>query len=179
MILTESNSVEGVEVTSGAVRNDANHISGPSRTGEGAYLALQSAVKGVNINEIAFTNAHGTATQYNDEMESVALARAGLQEVPVNSLKGYFGHTLGAAGILESIISVYALKDGIIPATYGFETPGVTYPIKIVKTPQPTTKRRFVKMLSGFGGCNAALLFTYNPDSEATSNRESPVRYQP
>ncbi|MDR1098275.1 MAG: beta-ketoacyl synthase [Tannerella sp.] len=147
-------------LTAGAVRNDANHISGPSRTGEGSFLALRQALRGIDPDEIAFVSAHGTATPYNDEMESVALTRAGLQEVPVNSLKGYFGHTLGAAGVLESIISTRALRDGTVLKTYGFETPGVTNPIRIVKETQTTARRRFVKMLSGFGGCNVAALYT-------------------
>lgn len=149
-----------VVMSSGAVRNDANHISGPSRTGEGSFLALQNVLKGIDPDEIAFVSAHGTATPYNDEMESVALTRVGLQNVPVNSLKGYFGHTLGAAGVLESVISTRALRDGTILKTYGFETPGVTNPIHIVKETQTTTKHRFVKMLSGFGGCNVAVLYT-------------------
>ena len=149
-----------IVLTAGAVRNDANHISGPSRTGEGSYLALRSVLEGVDLDEIAFVCAHGTATPYNDEMESISLTRAGLQDVPINSLKGYFGHTLGAAGILESIVSMHAIKDGVIPATYGFETLGVTNPLRMVKNVETTTKRRFVKMLSGFGGCNIATLFT-------------------
>ncbi|MDR2917264.1 MAG: beta-ketoacyl synthase [Tannerella sp.] len=149
-----------VEFTAGAVRNDANHISGPSRTGEGSYLALRAIMKGIDPDEIAFISAHGTATPYNDEMESIALTRAGLQHVPVSSLKGYFGHTLGAAGVLESVISTRALKDGIILKTHGFETPGVTNPLDIVTENRKTTKRRCIKMLSGFGGCNVATLFT-------------------
>ena len=149
-----------IVLTAGAVRNDANHISGPSRTGEGSFLALQQVLRGIDPDEIAFVSAHGTATPYNDEMESVALTRAGLQDVPVNSLKGYFGHTLGAAGVLESVISTRALRDHTILKTYGFETAGVTNPIYIVKETQATAKRRFVKMLSGFGGCNVAVLYT-------------------
>ncbi|MDR2679687.1 MAG: beta-ketoacyl synthase [Tannerella sp.] len=149
-----------VVLTAGAMRNDANHISGPSRTGEGAYLALRKTMENVDPDEIAFVCAHGTATSYNDEMESIALTRAGLQHVPVNSLKGYFGHTLGAAGVMESIISVRALKDETILKTYGFETPGVTNPLDITAENRVTAKRRCIKMLSGFGGCNVAALFT-------------------
>jgi 3-oxoacyl-[acyl-carrier-protein] synthase-1 len=149
-----------VELSAGAVRNDANHISAPSRTGEGAFLALRQTLQGIDPGEIAFVNAHGTATLYNDEMEAVALTRAGLQPTPVNSLKGYFGHTLGAAGVLESVLSARALRDGAILKTYGFETPGVTRPMHIVKEIQTTAKCRFIKMLSGFGGCNAAVLYT-------------------
>ena len=76
----------------GAIRNDANHISGPSRTGEGSYRALKAALGELSPDKVAFINAHGTATLYNDEMESFAIERAGLSHVPVNGLKGYYGH---------------------------------------------------------------------------------------
>ncbi len=142
----------------GAIRNDANHISGPSRTGEGSYRALKVALGDLNPDEIAFINAHGTATVYNDEMESVAIERAGLAQVPVNGLKGYFGHTMGAAGILETILSMCAIDDNNILATKGFDTIGVTHPLLLSNQNQPTDKRAFIKLLSGFGGCNAALL---------------------
>ena len=152
------------QLTDGAIRNDANHISGPSRTGEGCYRALRHILRDIPTerltDEIAFVNAHGTATPYNDEMEAIALTRAGLDRVPVNSLKGYFGHTLGAAGILETILAVRALRAGIALRTQGFETLGVTHPIRITDTTAPITAHRCVKMLSGFGGCNAALLLT-------------------
>jgi 3-oxoacyl-[acyl-carrier-protein] synthase-1 len=143
----------------GAIRNDANHISGPSRTGDGAYLALRQVCSGIDTEELAFITAHGTATPYNDEMEATAIMRASLQHVPVNTLKGYFGHTLGGAGVLESIISTHSLKDRTILKTYGFETLGVSHPVQIV-TQNKATKRNFcINMLSGFGGCNAALLY--------------------
>ena len=142
----------------GAIRNDANHISGPSRTGEGSYRALKFALGNVNSEQLAFINTHGTATLYNDEMESVAIERAGLAQVPVNGLKGYYGHTMGAAGILETILSMQAINDHNILATRGFETIGVTHPLVLSNQNQPTEKRMFIKLLSGFGGCNAALL---------------------
>lgn len=164
LIMTERRAEEvdagEVILTDGAIRNDANHISGPSRTGEGSYLALRYILEGIAPGEVAFVNAHGTATPYNDEMESIALTRAGLTDVPVNSLKGYFGHTLGAAGVLESVISIRALREGSVLKTHGFETLGVTHPLRVASETQTTTRRRCVKMLSGFGGCNAALLFT-------------------
>jgi len=143
----------------GAIRNDANHISGPSRTGEGSYRALKVALGDVHPDKIAFINAHGTATLYNDEMESIAIERAGLAQVPVNALKGYYGHTMGAAGILETILSMQAIDDHTILATKGYETMGVTHPLVLSNQNQPTEKRAFIKLLSGFGGCNAALLF--------------------
>jgi len=144
----------------GAIRNDANHISGPSRTGEGSYRALLAVLGDVNPEKLAFINTHGTATLYNDEMESVAIERAGLARVPVNGLKGYYGHTMGAAGILETILSMQAIDDNNILATRGFETLGVTHPLVLSNQNQPTDKRAFIKLLSGFGGCNAALLMT-------------------
>ena len=144
----------------GAIRNDANHISGPSRTGEGSYRALKVALGDTKPEQIAFINAHGTATLYNDEMESFAIERAGLSQVPVNGLKGYYGHTMGAAGILETILSMQAIDDNNILATKGYETMGVTHPLVLSNQNQPTEKRAFIKLLSGFGGCNAALLMS-------------------
>ena len=143
----------------GAIRNDANHISGPSRTGEGSYRALKVDLGELSPDKIAFINAHGTATLYNDEMESCAIERAGLSKVPVNGLKGYYGHTMGAAGILETLLSMQAIDDHNILATRGYETMGVTHPLVLSNQNQPTDKRAFIKLLSGFGGCNAALLF--------------------
>jgi len=93
-------------------------------------------------------------------MESIALTRAGLMDIPVFSLKGFFGHTLGAAGVLESVMAVRAMQDGTVLKTFGCETVGVSSPLDVVLENRATTKRRCVKMLSGFGGCNAALLFT-------------------
>jgi 3-oxoacyl-[acyl-carrier-protein] synthase-1 len=144
----------------GAIRNDANHISGPSRTGEGSYRALKYVLGDIDLQKIAFVNAHGTATPYNDEMESFAIDRAGLSNVPVNSLKGYYGHTMGAAGVLETIMSMQAIDDNNILATRGFETLGVSRNINVTNQNQPTEKKAFIKLLSGFGGCNAALLMT-------------------
>ena len=144
---------------SGAINNDANHISGPSRTGEGSFKALMETIKGFDTNKIAFINAHGTATLYNDEMESIAITRAGLNHIPVNGLKGYYGHTMGAAGIIETIISQRAIEKGIIPATRGFNEPGVSGEIIVSDTSMSTDKKAFLKLLSGFGGCNVALLF--------------------
>lgn len=141
-----------------AIRNDAFHISGPSRTAEGCYRALQNVLQDVNTSDIAFVNAHGTATLFNDEMESVAIDRAGLSKLPVNSLKGYFGHTMGAAGVLETIISMHATDEGIVLGTKGFENLGVSRCINVSVESRQTNKHSFVKMMSGFGGCNAAMV---------------------
>ena len=143
----------------GAIRNDANHISGPSRTGEGSYRALMAVLNGVDRDKLSFINLHGTATLYNDEMESIALNRAGLSDLPANGLKGYYGHTMGAAGVLESILSICSADDNTIIATKGFEEQGTTYRVNVSCENRITDKSTFVKLLSGFGGCNAALLF--------------------
>jgi len=74
-------------------------------------------------------------------------------------LKGYYGHTMGAAGILESILSMHAIDDKNILATRGYETCGVSHPLILSNQNCPTDKQAFIKLLSGFGGCNAALLF--------------------
>ena len=150
---------EGWELVDGAIRNDANHISGPSRTGEGSYKALRYVLRQAAPEELAFVNVHGTSTLYNDEMEAVALDRAGLLGVPVNALKGTFGHTMGAAGILESILSMRAVDEGIVLPTRGFGSLGVSRPVRVSAQTGATGKKAFVKLLSGFGGVNGALLF--------------------
>lgn len=150
---------QGWELKTGAIRNDANHISGPSRTGEGSYLALMEVLKECSIKDVAFVNVHGTATAYNDEMESIALYRAGLIDVPVTGLKGCYGHTMGAAGIMESILSMYAVKDGTVLPTRGYSECGVSYPVNVSAECRRTDGNSFIKLLSGFGGCNAALLY--------------------
>lgn len=162
MVLTALDTPEesaGWELLSGAIRNDANHISGPSRTGEGSYNALRAVLPFVRKEDLAFVNVHGTATRYNDEMEAIALDRAGLLDVPINSLKGVFGHTMGAAGILESILSMEALEAGIVLPTRGFHELGVSAPVKVSACEQAVRGNAFVKLLSGFGGVNGALLF--------------------
>ena len=147
------------ELVEGATRNDAHHISCPSMAGEGSYNALRYVLKGCDPSDVAFINVHGTSTLYNDEMESVAIDRAGMIATPVNALKAYYGHTMGAAGILESIISMRAVESGVILPTLGFETLGVSCPVNISNRLRRTDKTAFIKLLSGFGGCNAAMLF--------------------
>lgn len=146
-----------IELVSGATSNDANHISGPSRTGEGLVLAIRQALEGQKTPDLI--SAHGTATVYNDEMESIALDRTGLTRVPVNSLKGYFGHTLGAAGILETIINTGAMKEGFLPATLGYSNRGVSGEISVSDSVGRAETDSMLKLASGFGGCNAAALF--------------------
>ena len=164
----------------GAIRNDATHISNPAKNGEGSYLALKAVVSDGDQESLAFINAHGTATIFNDQMESVAIERAGLMDIPVNAYKGYYGHTMGAAGVLEAILSMSAIDDRTILATQGYEELGVSGHISLSASHQSTSKSAFVKMLSGFGGCNAALLLEvsgerpevrdYSQDSQLPQN---------
>ncbi len=158
----------------GAINNDANHISGPSRTGEGLLRAIQKVTDGYDLSRLAFINAHGTATPYNDDMESVAINRAGLQDCPVNSLKGYFGHTLGAAGVLEVIMAHQALKHQTILKTLGTDQPDTAMPVYVIRQNQHTSGNTFLKLISGFGGSNAALLME-NHTSNIATNKPSSV----
>lgn len=146
-------------IKAGAMCNDANHISGPSRTGEGSFRCLQAL--SLDANKLAFVSVHGTSTLYNDEMESIAIERAGLSDVPIFSLKGIYGHTMGAAGILETILSMQAIAHGMIPGTPGFEKIGVSGKINVCSHSRTTDRHSFVKLMSGFGGCNAAIRFDY------------------
>jgi len=157
----------------GAIRNDATHISNPAKNGEGSCLALKAIIDDNDKESLAFINAHGTATIFNDQMESVAIERAGLADIPVNAYKGCYGHTMGAAGVLETILSMTALDDQTILATQGFEELGVSGHISLSASHQSTSKSAFVKMLSGFGGCNAALLLEKN-STRPTGGYHSP-----
>ena len=163
MILSSKlNNNSNIQVVGGAVSNDANHISAPSRTGAELAYAIESTLRQANLPapDIDFISAHGTATIYNDEMEAKAINLSNLQNVPSNSLKGYYGHTLGAAGLIESIISIHSLKENIIIPTLGFKEIGVSTPINIAtKLISPKKLTNCLKTASGFGGCNAAVAF--------------------
>ncbi|MDQ1097921.1 MULTISPECIES: beta-ketoacyl synthase N-terminal-like domain-containing protein [Chryseobacterium] len=140
--------------------NDANHISGPSRTGDGLYASITHAMKeaGITPEAIDFISAHGTATLYNDEMESIAFGRAGLQSTPLHSLKGFYGHCLGASGLLESIIAMESALRGTLIKSKNFQANGVSGTLDILRENRPAGITRILKTASGFGGCNAALV---------------------
>jgi 3-oxoacyl-[acyl-carrier-protein] synthase-1 len=160
-VLVSNQQKEGsVEIVSASSANDANHISGPSRTGEGLYKCLQKVLANNVVPD--FINAHGTATEFNDEMESIAFNRAGLQNTLINSLKGYYGHTLGAAGVLESIFCAEGLKQSKIIASTGFETQGTSISLNIITKTESKKSTTCLKTASGFGGCNAAVLYKLN-----------------
>jgi len=145
------------QIGHGYIKNDAYHISSPSKTAEGLYEALLETMNGIDKRNIAFINAHGTATLFNDQMEAIAIHRAELQDIPVNALKGYVGHTLGAAGIMETILCMKAVDDHTVLGTRGYEEVGVSGRIQLSSKHHSTIKTSFIKQLSGFGGCNATL----------------------
>ena len=151
---------KGLRLRGGSVSNDANHISGPSRTGMELCQTIERSLLDAFAarEEIGFISTHGTATSYNDEMEAKAITLAGLNHVPVNSLKGYYGHTLGAAGLIESIVTMQSMREGLILPSPGFEQNGVTTPLNVVTTLLSTPLTTCLKTASGFGGCNAAVV---------------------
>lgn len=187
-LILSKNSIQGNSwrMGDGFIRNDAFHISTPSKTADGLYLSLQrtlesftkeisSTCKQIDLKEhLASINAHGTATLFNDQMESVAIGRAGLSDLPANAYKSFWGHTMGAAGILETIISMKAIDDDTILGTRVFSELGVSGKMNICAENRPTDKKGFIKMLSGFGGCNATIWAAKNPEREniALSQKE-------
>ncbi|MDU1890193.1 MAG: beta-ketoacyl synthase N-terminal-like domain-containing protein [Dysgonomonas sp.] len=169
ILLTTEHTPDAVTLRGGAISNDANHISGPSRTGDGLHFAIEGAMNDADIavDDIDFVNLHGTATVYNDEMESKAIYSSNLQSKPINSLKSYFGHTLGASGIIETIVSAHSLKEKIVFGIPTFEKNGTSQPLNISNSHRniPDIKT-CIKTASGFGGCNAAIVLSLNPSEK-------------
>ena len=162
-------------MVSGAIRNDAYHTSSPSPKGDGCASAIRYVIDGTDPRSLSAVNAHGTATLFNDQMESVALAATGLSQTPTNSLKGYFGHTLGASGILETIITMHSVASGELPATRGFSESGVSGKMTLSASPMAVSGHSFVKVISGFGGCNAALYCTNTPPTPSPTENVAPT----
>lgn len=171
--VNDNPNANGWVIEEGCVRNDGVHISNPSRTGEGCLRAIQQVLP--TTHDLACISAHGTATLYNDEMEACAIDRAGLKEVPTFSLKGYYGHTMGAAGILETIITLHAVEEGWIPATRGYEEEGTSHEIHVTAQEENPVGQRVLKLLSGFGGCNGAM--TYVKENDSLRNDNDTRRY--
>jgi 3-oxoacyl-[acyl-carrier-protein] synthase II len=158
--------------------NDANHITGPSRDGSGLALAIRRALSRASLEagDVGYVNAHGTGTDYNDAMEAKAFhlvfgRRSGPAASspsddptlrigpPVSSLKGYLGHTMGAAGLIETVLCTKVLEEGLLPATAGLRTPGVGEPIRLLaEHAESPGLARVLSVNSGFGGVNAALV---------------------
>ena len=160
LVSTEAKNAK-IKVIGDSSINDANHISGPSRTGEGLFRSIQNALKEAQIetNKLDYISAHGTATPYNDEMEAIALTRLDLQNVPVNSLKGFYGHTLGASGLLETVIAIESANQNRLFESKGFDEIGVSEVINVIEKNEEKNIEYFLKTASGFGGCNTAVVF--------------------
>jgi len=159
---TDQADASWIELLGGSVTNDANHVSAPSRTGQELALAINQALSESNLSaqDIDFVSAHGTATIYNDEMEAKALNLANISHLPTHSLKGYFGHTLGAAGLIETIVCFHSLAHTTFIPSLGFEEIGTTEQVNICTSKQVRPMSTVLKTMAGFGGCNAALVFS-------------------
>src|SRR5262249_19236818 len=145
--------------------NDANHITGPSPDGLGLSRAVRHALDSANLDadEIDYVNAHGTGTPFNDAMESAALRNVfGNTCPPVSGSKGMLGHTLGAAGVVETILCVLAMQERWLPGTPGLKTAAEGAPTTIVREGRPADRINYVlKMNTGFGGVNGAIILGY------------------
>ncbi len=144
---------------------DAHHITAPPEDGEGARLAMTAAVRdaGVNLDQIQYINAHATSTELGDRAETIAIKRAfgdHAKRVAVSSTKSMTGHLLGAAGVVEAIFSILAIRDGVMPPTINLENPDPECDLDYV--PGTARQARVQVALSnsfGFGGTNGSLVF--------------------
>ncbi len=152
---------DSIQVLGEGLTNDANHISGPSRTGAELADAVTKALarSDASVADLSFISAHGTATLYNDEMESKAFAQAGLSATPLHSLKGYYGHTLGAAGVIETVMTIHSLRHRKILASLRYTENGVPGSVTVNTAVISSDKDHALKTASGFGGCNAAIVY--------------------
>lgn len=158
--LRESRPIIG-EVAGWGLTNDANHMTGPSRDGDGLALAIRKSLQSADTppEAVGCVSAHGTGTLYNDSMELKAFKQVfGNGTVPVYSIKGGTGHTLGAAGLLETIVAFGSLRSRIVPPTVNLlevDDDGHGW-----VSPEPCTFREPVTLTtnSGFGGVNCALV---------------------
>jgi 3-oxoacyl-[acyl-carrier-protein] synthase II len=153
------------EVTGYGLSGDAYHITAPDPKGDGALRCMAMAIKraGISAGDIDYINAHGTSTPLGDEIELGAVQKLvgnAAGRISMSSTKSCIGHLLGAAGAVEAIFSILAIRDGIAPATINLDNPSVETPIDLV--PHTPRKREISAALSnsfGFGGTNASLIF--------------------
>ena len=151
-----------IVVSGGSLSDDANHISGPSRTGDGLFCAIDVAMKQANIiaQEVDYINMHGTGTSFNDEMESKALNEATLTNTPCNSLKPYIGHTFGASGVIETILTAEQMRNNHIFGVKGYANNGVPFELNVSAIHRNKELLHVLKTASGFGGTNAAIVLS-------------------
>jgi 3-oxoacyl-[acyl-carrier-protein] synthase-1 len=141
--------------------SDAWHMSHPHPEGTGALLAIDRALRSSQLEarDIDYINMHGTASRANDLAETYALAERFPQRTSASSTKGWTGHTLGAAGILEAVITLDAMRHGLLPGTLNCETPDPEFRFPILKDNLLRPLRYAMSSSFGFGGNNAALIF--------------------
>jgi 3-oxoacyl-(acyl-carrier-protein) synthase len=142
---------------------DAHHLTAPHPEGRGLEAAVLAALGQVNPDEVAFVNAHGTATQDNDRAEGKVIARLFGSDAAFLSTKGLTGHTLGAAGGLEAAFTLLALREGWIPGSAGFESAAEDVPVKPVRRVTDVSGGYGLSTSLAFGGNNAAVLIGRRP----------------
>jgi 3-oxoacyl-[acyl-carrier-protein] synthase II len=154
------------EIAGYGMSGDAFHITAPDESGDGAFRAMAAAIKraGISPSDIDYVNAHGTSTPLGDEIEVRAVERilgnAPRQKLSMSSTKSAVGHLLGAAGAVEAIFSILAIRDQIVPPTLNLDNPSVETEIDLVPHKAKRRKVEFVLSNSfGFGGTNACLVF--------------------
>ncbi len=153
------------ELLSYATTADAYHITMPDEIGSGAAKAMELALKysALQPTDIGYLNAHGTSTQANDRLETLAIKKVfgeDARSIPVSSSKSQFGHLLGAAGAVEAVVSLMAIREGLLPATINYGTPDPDCDLDYVpNTPRQATVDRVMSNSFGFGGHNVSLIF--------------------
>ena len=153
------------EVKGYGLSGDAYHITSPSPDGDGGYRAMKAALKnsGLDVSDIGYVNAHGTSTPMGDEIEVKAVERLlgdHAKNVKMSSTKSSTGHLLGAAGAIEAIFSILALRDKMAPPTLNLEDPSVETSLDLVPLKaKPFTGTAVMSNSFGFGGTNAAVIF--------------------
>lgn len=161
VVLTKdlSSDPDAWHIIDGCLNNDAYHVSAPVPSGDGVCRAIQKILTPELKAGLACVAAHGTATMFNDQMESKAIENAGLGELLTSALKPHYGHTFGASGVVESIITMCALDEGLILPVLGFEELGISGKMHPCSQLEKTDKKSFIKLQSGFGGCNGAMIY--------------------
>lgn len=151
--------------------SDAHHMSAPDPDGHGAEAAMRAALTlaGLQPEQVGYVNLHATATLLNDLAEARAVARLFGERVPCSGVKGLLGHTLGASGTVEAVVTLEALREGWLPGTCGLEHPDPACRIRLLRNPQPTDAAFALCNAFGFGGSNASVLL-------ARSGEDLPAR---
>lgn len=149
------------EVTGYGIATDNHHLTQPHPSGIGPHLAMERALgdAGRLAGDIDYINAHGTATTFNDATEGLAIAQLFGSRVPVSSTKSMMGHSLGAAGAIEAVFTVLALRGGFLPPNINYAEPDPAFALDIVaNTARDARPRRALSNSFGFGGTNASLV---------------------